>query len=126
VAGREVRGDRDAADAQHLAVFDHLDVLDRRETIERLAKSVLRIVGRIFTAAERIRPRRARRDSGAAGPLERRNAAGMVVMSVRVDDQLDVFGLETQLTDVGVDQSGRLFEPAIKQDQACVPGDQDG
>ena len=90
-----------------------------------LPEAVLRIVGRVLAAPQGVRARRARRDGGAAGPLECRNTAGMIVMAVRVDDQLDVFGLESKLADVAIDHGGGLLETAVEQDVTRLAGDED-
>ena len=64
-------------------------------------------------------------DGRAAGALQCGNAAGVIVMAVGIDDQLDVFGLEAQLADVRVDDRGRLFETTVEQHVAGVADDQD-
>src|ERR1044072_3610505 len=87
VARREYGGDTDVADFQRLAVPDDLDVLDRRVTVEFLPETVLRIIGGVLTALQGLGAARAGRHGGIGEPLQRGNAAGMIEMTVRVDDQ---------------------------------------
>ena len=45
-------------------------------------------------------------------------------MTVRIDDQLHVLGLETKPADVRIDERRRLLEAAIEQDMSGITGDQ--
>jgi hypothetical protein len=54
------------------------------------------------------------------------NAAGMIIVTVRIDDQAHVFCLEAKLLDVTVDQFRRLREAAVEQNMATRRRDQHG
>ena len=122
---RMMRGDREIPDP-HASRRPQ-----RRARSSRRESHSLR--GRIRTADRpaSVRPARSRSLAGGAGrhcraarPLERRDPARMIVMRVRIDDQLDVFGLESQLPDVGVDQRCRLRQPAVEEDRSGAAGDE--
>src|SRR5918995_6293025 len=117
-------GDGKVADADHLAVGDLSYDLDRWKPVEGAPESELRIIGRVLAAAQCRCGGRAGDNRGAGKPLQRRDAAAVIEVSVRHGDQLDVFGLESNLADVGVDERGGLRQPAIKQDVAGVAGNE--
>ena len=85
------------ADAEHFAVLDDTHLRDRRELP---GEHELRVVGGRSALLERPCPGRAGRHHGPARTLERRDAAGVIVVRVRVQDQLDVGGPEADLADV--------------------------
>ena len=124
MAGNVMHGEGEVADAHHLAVRHLSHGLHRRKPVERAPESELRIVGRVLSAPQRGCGGRAGGNRGAGKPLQRRYAAAVIEVSVRYGDQFDVFGLESELADVGVDQRGGLRQPAIKQDMAGVAGNE--
>lgn len=86
--------------------------------------ATLRIVVNRFAAFEGTCGCRARRHNGAARALERCDAAGVIVMSMRVDDQANVFSAESERADVLVDDRRRLWEPAVEQNKPAIGRDQ--
>jgi hypothetical protein len=58
---------------------------------------------------------RRRRDRRAAQPLDRGNAARVIEVRVRIEDQANVLGLEAQRADVRVDRRGRLRQCRVEQ-----------
>src|SRR5262249_26723714 len=126
VAGSEVRGDSERAHAQFLAVGDLPHVLQGREVVVLPPERELRILCRGTAAFERAPGGRARGNLRTAGPLQGRDTAGVVVVRVRVQDELHVFQAEAELPDVRGDLRRGLREAAIDEDVAFLRGDEDG
>src|SRR5687768_16191247 len=119
MAGNHVRNGCDRAYPYHLLIAERLHVFDRRKAVERLPESELWVVRRVLAALKRLRRRRAGGHSRAGVSLDRADAAAVVEMAVRYENQLDVLGLESKRADVVDDQWRRLAEAGIEQD---VPG----
>ena len=117
MAGRHVGRDRDVAYRERLAILHYLDVAHPRE-LGGMAGPILRIILRRFAMCQRPRPGSAGGDSRAAQPLKRSDAAGMIEVRMRVDDQPHILGAETELSNTGVDERRRLRQPAVEQDQS--------
>ena len=126
VPGREVSRDCERPDLDHFTVLYDLNVLDRRELVRFAAESVLRVVLGVLAGLERPGCGRARRHPGAAGALQRGDAARVIVVAVRVQDVADVFGLEPERADVAVDDRGGLRERTVEQDVSVGRRDQYG
>ena len=62
-----------------------------------------------------------RGDLGAAGALQGRDPAGVIVVRVRIDDELHVLEPKAQLLDVGRDLRRGLRESAIDEHVSLVP-----
>ena len=115
VPGDVVDGDGDVADAHHFAVLQFLDRGHRREAVLLRAEADLRVVRGVDAGPQRRGGGGAGADARAAEALQRGDAAGMVVVAVRHEDQLDVFGLEAQRADVLIDQRRRLRQRRVQQ-----------
>ena len=110
VSWSEVRRDRQRADAQNLAVLDDTNGFDRWIRIDGAAEAELGIVGGRLALLDRTRAGSAGGDGGAADPLKRSDAAGVIVVRVRVHDETHVLRAEPKLADgasIGAADCGR-------------------
>ena len=114
------------ADPLHLAVLDHSNGLDRRKRDEVSREPCLWIVRRIDARSERLRAGRAYRHRRAREPLKCRNAGRVIEVRMRIDDQLDVLGLETERAHVRINLRRGLLEAAIEKDVSSIACHKDG
>jgi hypothetical protein len=125
MARREVRRHGQPPHGKRLAIR-HGPHLVHTRIHGGLSRGVLGIVGARAAAFERTSAGAARRHRCTAETLEGGNAARVVVMGVRVHDEANGLGAESERPDVLVDQCRRLRQPAVEQDAPCVGCDQDG
>src|SRR5688500_3846051 len=97
MAAGEVPLNGERSDAQDLTIGNHTDVWN---AVDGPYESVLRIVRPGLAAPEDRCARWRRRYLRSAQPLQPADAAGVVVMDVRVDDQLHVLDPEAERADV--------------------------
>src|ERR1044071_2825679 len=119
VAGGNVRGHRDAAEGDGLAVFDDAIGDDRRveEAIAeiRIVFPAARVLRAITLAGDELRMRDA---------LQLRDAAGVIVVRVAAEDVLDVGDFESELLDVRANHRRGLFEAAVEEEVTLRRGDE--
>ena len=125
VPGREMGGDGQRANLQRFSIVDGADIGYRRIVVACGAESELRIVFHRTATFERALAGGAGRHLGLADPNQRRNAAGMIVVSVRIENQLDVLEAEASRLDVLRDQRRRLRQSAVDEDVTLGRGDED-
>lgn len=122
MAGRVMHRDLRLAYAQSLPIANDADFVYRRN---RIAELVLRVVSFASAAFHRASRLCARGDARAAQALQLRDAARVVAVSVRVDDELDVFHAKTERADALRDERGRVGQCAVDEYMAGIGGDQD-
>ncbi len=117
----QVGGEGDAAEGEGLAVADHPVDGDRRE-VELVAV----LPAGIDPVLQRVAVVRTGDQCGAAVGLQPRQAAGMIEVSVAVDQVAHVPHVETQPADVRFHQLRVLREAHVEQYQALIGGEQEG
>jgi hypothetical protein len=116
VAGCEVRRDLNTAGVERLSVFQ--DLYSRRNTIHWFDDAELWIGPKHLALPKYFRRPRTRRHAGAAQMLNFRDPARVVVMGVRVENQLNVFDPEAEFLDVFRDLRYGFREGRVDEDVA--------
>src|SRR5690606_26313123 len=122
MAGRVMHRDLRLTYAQGLPIANDADFVYRRN---RIAELELRIVAFAPAALHRARRLCARGDARAAQALQLRDAARVVAMRVRVDDELDVVHAKAERTDALCDEGGGVGQRTVDEHMAVIGGDQD-
>jgi hypothetical protein len=112
--------DDEVAELDALAVAHALHVRHGREA-RGIAEPGLRIIGMRTARFQCDGAFGARHGASAAVAHQRRDAAGVVVVGVRVADQVHVLDAEPERPDMGLDQRRRLRQRAVEQDRALEP-----
>lgn len=103
VAGNQVRGNGEVSQSHDFAVGDGTHVPHRWKAVGLAPEAVLRIVRCRLAAFDGALPGGAGRHRRPGEPLQRRDAAGVIVVGVRVQDHVHVRRLESQRANVRVD-----------------------
>src|SRR5256885_16250034 len=106
VAWRQMRSEGDSPSLQGFDIPERLHLLDLGDGND---DAELRIVARHCASFDDVRGPLARRHTSAAKLLQLGNAAGVIEVGVRVDDELDVFHAKTKRMDIGNDLRRRLW-----------------
>jgi hypothetical protein len=109
------------ADADGLARAERFDVACSRSWLDDLE---LRIVAFDFAGSQDLGSDVARDDFRAAELLQLGNAAGVIVVHVRVENELDVFDLEPELLHVPGDERRGLRQSSVDQHMSIGRRDQ--
>jgi hypothetical protein len=111
-----MRRDGEVADVQRFSIGHRAHLLHGRKGIGVGSIGELRVILHRATAFQRALAGRARGHLCLADALECRDAAGVIVVRMRVENELDVLEFEARGADVGGDQRRRLREAAIDED----------
>lgn len=117
--GVQCRGQR--SQAYDLTRLEHIHVADRWHGQR---DAVLRIIMVGQSVGDHRRARGTRDDARTARILDRRDATRVVVVRVRVEDDLDVGRAEAEGRDVLEDERGGVGETAVDEDMALLRCDQ--
>ena len=125
VTGRHVRRQGQRPHLDGLALAHHLDLGDFRDMHDGIGL-VLRVIVAIRATLQPQGARGAGHYRGAAGPLQRGDAARMVPMRMRIEDDFHILDAKAQRLDAGDDQGRRLRQRAVEQDMALRTRHQHG